>query len=194
MSEPLTRTAHRLAAIGLLLVALGLAARIFVMPLVDHFAGLRAEIATQREHLARFEAYAANKDAAEALAARTRAAMSSGLFLPGATDALRAASLQALITEIAEKRGVRLASARALPVHERDGLRFIGVQVELEADIRQLQALILAFESRRPTLFIQSLQVAPVAGRRPGSDELKVRIGLAGAVHTEAGTETEDKL
>ncbi|WP_088343231.1 MULTISPECIES: type II secretion system protein GspM [Rhodomicrobium] len=185
MSEALKRILHRLAALGLLLAVIGLAVSLFVMPLVHRFDALRSEIATEREQLARFEAFAANKDAAKALTERSAAAIRSGLFLPGETDALRTASLQAVITEVAEKQGVRLTSAHALPVHERDGLRFIGVQAELDADIRQLQALILAFESRRPYLFIQSLQVAPVAGRRQGSDDLKVRFGIVGAVQAE---------
>lgn len=194
MSAPVSRMLHRLAAVALLLAVLGLAVALFVMPLVDRFTVLRADIATQREQLARFEAYAANKDAAEALAARSAAAMRGGMFLPGETDALRTASLQALITEIAEKHGVRLASARALPPHEQDGLRFIGVQAELETDIRQLQAMILAIEARRPALFIQSLQVAPAVGRRQGGEELKVRFGIVGAVQGEAAAEAEAKL
>ena len=108
--------------------------------------------------------------------------MQSGMFLAGETDALRTANLQALITEIAQEHGVRLSSTRALPVHEQDGLRFLGVQAELDADLKQLQAMVLAFESRRPYLFIQSVQIVPSATRRPDIDELRVRFGVVGAV------------
>jgi hypothetical protein len=171
----------RLAAVALLLAVIGVASMLLVMPLVDYFTGLRTEIATERETLGRFEAFAANKAAAEALAKQAEAAMQSGLFLTGETDALRAANLQALINDVAQSHGVRLSSTRALPVQELDGLRLIGVQAEMDADIKQLPALILAFESRRPYVFIQSLHVTPSASRRAGSDELKVRIGIVGA-------------
>lgn len=181
MSESLSRILRRLAAIGLLLAAVGVIAALLVLPLATHFNELRADIARQRDLLARFEAFAANKGAAEDLAGRSQAAMQSGIFLTGETDALRTANLQALITDIAVKHGVRLSSARALPAHERDGLRFIGVQAELDADMRQLQAIMLAFEAQRPYLFIQSLQVAPVSSRRPDSDDLKIRFGIVAA-------------
>ena len=181
MNESLSRIVRRLAAIGLLLAAAGIVAALLVLPLVAHFGELRADIARQRDLLARFEAFAANKGAAEDLAGRSQAAMRSGIFLAGETDALRTANLQALITDIAVKHGVRLSSARALPAHEQGGLRFIGVQAELNADMRQLLAIMLAFEAQRPYLFIQSLQVAPAASRRADSDDLKVRFGIVAA-------------
>ena len=182
MSESMSRLLSRLAALGLLLAVIGAGALLLVVPLVDYFNSLRTEIATQRETLGRFEAFAANKDTAAALAERSEAAMRSGIFLTGETDALRTANLQTLVTEVAQSQGVRLSSTRALPIQEANGLRFIGVQAEFDADLRQLQAMILAVEARRPYLFIQSLQVAPFAGRRPDSEELKVRFGIVGAV------------
>jgi hypothetical protein len=182
MSEAMSRLLSRLAALGLLLAVIGAAGLLLVVPLVDYFNSLRTEIATQRETLGRFEAFAANKDSAQALAERSEAAMRSGIFLTGDTDALRTANLQTLVTEVAQSQGVRLSSTRALPIQEANGLRFIGVQAEFDADLRQLQAMILAVEARRPYLFIQSLQVAPFAGRRPDSEELKVRFGIVGAV------------
>jgi len=181
MSENLSRIVQRLAAIGLLLAAVGLVAALLIVPLATHFGELRADIARQRDLLVRFEAFAANKAAAEDLAGRSQAAMQSGIFLAGETDALRTANLQALITDIAGKYGVRLASARALPAHEQDGLHFIGVQAELNADMRQLQAIMLAFEAQRPYLFIQSLQVVPGTGQRSDGDDLKARFGIIAA-------------
>jgi hypothetical protein len=180
MSERFSPLLHRLAALGLLFFAVGILVMLIGLPLINHFDGLRAEIAAQRELLARFEAFAANKDAARSLAERSEAAMRSGIFLAGDTDPLRAANLQAVITDIAQTQGARLSSARALPVEDRDGLHFIGVQAELETGIQQLQNIILALESHRPYLFVQSLQVAPVAGRRPDTDALKIRFGIVG--------------
>ena len=191
MSESGSRMPGKLAAVGLLLAVIAAAAALLVLPLLDYFGALRAEIAAERETLGRFEAFAANKDAAKALAERAEAAMASGMFLAGETDALRAANLQALITDVAQNSGVRLTSTRALPVQEAGGLRFIGVQAELDADASQLQAMVLAFESRRPYVLIQSVHVTPAGSRLPDGDELKVRFGLAGAVAIPAGGEAK---
>jgi Type II secretion system (T2SS), protein M subtype b len=184
MSERFSPLLHRLAALALLLIAVGAVILLIGLPLINYFNGLRAEIAQQRELLARFEAFAANKDAARSLAERSEAAMRSGIFLAGDTDALRAANLQAVITGIAQTQGARLSSARALPVEDRGGLHFIGVQAELETGIRQLQSMILALESHRPYLFVQSLQAAPIAGRRTDSEALKIRLGIVGVAAT----------
>jgi hypothetical protein len=181
MSERLSRILRRLAAIGLLFAAVGTVVALLALPLASYFGELRADIAGQRDLRARLDAFAANKEAASELAGRSQAAMESGIFLAGKTDALRTANLQALITDIAEKNGVRLSSARGLPSREQDGLRFIGVQAELDADMGQLQAIMLACEAQRPYLFIQSLQVAPLASRQPDSDYLKVRFSVVAA-------------
>jgi hypothetical protein len=182
MSERFSPVLHRLAAVGLLLAAAGAAFMLLVLPLIGQFDGVRAEIDRQRELLGRFEAFAANRDTAETVAEQAKAAMQGGLFLGGETDALRTANLQALVTDVADKNGVRLSSTRALPVQEQDGLRLIGVQAEFEADMKRLQAVIAAIEARRPVLFVQSVQIAPLASRRRDSDELKVRFGIFGAV------------
>jgi len=181
MTGRLPRMLHRLAAVGLLLAVVGIVVAVAVLPLLAHLNDLRTDIAGQRDLLARLQAFAANKGAAENLAERSQRAIQSGMFLSGETDALRTANLQALITDIAEKHGARLASARALPMHEQDGLRFIGVQAELDTDMRQLQAIILAAEAQRPYLFIQSLQVTPASSRRPDSDDLRIRFGVFSA-------------
>jgi hypothetical protein len=182
MTARISPVLHRLAAVALLVAIAGAAFALLALPLIGHFAGLRAEIARQRETLGRFEAFAANREAAEAQAERARAAMNGGMFLPGETDALRTANLQALVTEIAEKNGARLSSTRALPVREQEGLRLIGVQAELDTDMKRLQAILAAVEARRPALFVQSVQIAPSAARRRDSDELRVRFGIASAV------------
>ena len=188
MSERFSPLLHRLAAIGLLFAAVGAGLSLLVLPLIGHDSTLRAEIGRQRELLGRFEAFAANRDVAETVAGQARAVMSGDLFLPDETDALRAANLVAAVTDIAEKNGVRLSSTRALPVRQQDGLQLIGVQAEFETDMKRLQLVIAAVEMHRPALFVQSVQIAPSAGRRRDSDELKVRFGIFGAVPAQGET------
>jgi hypothetical protein len=189
MSRALPRIVHRLAALALLLVALTAVAALIVRPVIGYALTLAADITAQRDLIGRLEAFAAGKEAAQTRADHARAATRAGLFLPGETDALRTANLQAAVTEIAEKAKVRLASTRALPGQEQDGLTLIGVQTEFEADLKQLQAMIAAIEARRPFLFLQSLQIAPAASRRRDSDGLRIRLGVFGAVAPETVAE-----
>lgn len=182
MTERFPRIGHRLAAVGLLLAVIMAATVLFILPLTGYIAGLRADILAERELLGRFESFASDKDKAQSLAEATEAAMRSGIFLPGETDALRTASLQGMVTEIAGRSGVRLASTRGLPSQEEDGLTLIGVQSEFEADMRKLQAILAAIEARRPILFVHSAQISPLASRRRDSDELRVRLAIFAAV------------
>jgi hypothetical protein len=186
MSQASTRMLHRLAAIGLLLATLAIIGAVIVLPLAGRFAALRADIDNQRELIGRFEAFAANKDAADAAAEQARTALRSNLFLGGETDALRTANLQALITSLAEKSGVRLSSTRGLPMQEQAGLRLFGVQAEFEIGMKKLQPMLAAYEAQRPALFLQSVQLSPLQSRRRDSDELKVRLNVFAAVAVEA--------
>jgi hypothetical protein len=184
MSERISPMLSRLAALALLLLVAAILVGGLIAPLAAHVSALREEIGRQRELLARFEIYAANENAAEAEAARSEAAKASGIFLAGETDALRTANLQAQIRGIAETRGVRLASARGEPPQDRDGLRLTSVQAEFDADLRQLQAILIAVEASRPHLFLQSIQVAPAGGYRSQDDTLRVRLRVAAAALT----------
>jgi general secretion pathway protein M len=182
LSETASRYLSRLGAVALLLGVIGAAGALIAVPLANHVGALRGEIASQRELLGRFEAFAASRPEVEAMAQRSQQVIRSGLFLTGETDALRTASLQAQVTAIAGEHGIRMSSARTLPSREMDGLRLIGVQAELNAQLESLQAMILSLESHRPYLFIESLNVAPTVSRRPGDDALRVRLGIFGAV------------
>jgi hypothetical protein len=182
MSASLSRASQRLAAVGLLIAAIAAAFALLVAPLEGRFSSLRADLATQRELVGRLEAFAATRDSADAAAGEAQAALRSPLFLAGDTDALRSANLQALITDLAEKSGVRLSSTRGLPVQIQEGLRMFGIQAEFETGLKQLQAVLAACDAKRPALFIRSVQVSPLASRRRDSDELKVRLGIFAAV------------
>lgn len=168
------------AAVALAVAAMGVVVMLTIVPAVEGYAEIRTKIEEQRLLLGKLRRLAANKEAVERSAREDAATAAAGVFLEGATDALRAASLQALVNGAAERQGVRLRSARTLPPAERDGLRFIAMQAELEASPVTLQALIVEIEEMRPRLFIESLQVAPVDARGRQGDGLNVRIGVAG--------------
>lgn len=182
MTLTLTKPMRQVAAVGLLTLAIALVLGLTVLPISSYLDGLQASIAEQRALLGRYQSFTANKDQLQRMAAESEAALRAGPFLGGETDAMRAASLQAHLTRVAQGQGVRLRSARTVPPTEHDGLRFIGVQVEFDTGLKQLQAIIVAFEAMRPHMFVQSLQIAPHDQHGNGADELKIRIGVMGAV------------
>jgi hypothetical protein len=158
-----SRPVRRLAAVALLLAALALAALLTVVPLTARVAELRNEIETERTLLGRFAAIAAREGETAELDRAGRAALESGAYLKGESEALTAAGLQATLAQLAAANRIRFASTRALPARERDATRLIGVSVQFKAEIEQLRALLFRIESHRPFLFVEGLQARPVS-------------------------------
>ena len=156
-----SRPARQLAAVALLLVALALAAKMTVAPLTARVAQLRDEIETERVLLGRYAAIAAREGERPQLERASRAALDSGAYLTGESEALTAAGLQTALAQLAAANNVRFTSTRALPPREHDATRLIGVSVQFKAEIEQLRALLLRIESHRPFLFVEGLQIRP---------------------------------
>lgn len=187
MNTPRLAKRYRQAtALVLLATALGAIAFFAVVPLVRHHNQLQAEIQDQRILLARLNGFAENKTAAEQLAERNELRLQSGVFLAGSTDAMRAANLQALLTDIAKQKGIRLRSTRAQPAADHQGVRFIGAQAEMSANIKKVQELLLALEAVKPHLFVQTLHITQNVTRRGSqADLLDVRVNVEGPVATD---------
>jgi hypothetical protein len=182
LSQPM----RRLAAVALLVLVLALVAMLTVVPLTARVAELQGEIEEERALLGRFAAVAARKDRMEELERLGRAALDSGAWLKGESEALTAAGLQSLLARLAAAHRVRFHSTRALPPRERDGARLIGVSVQFKAEIGELRGLLFRIESGRPFLFVEALHVRPVSPFSQRDTELNgvldVRLDLYGAV------------
>ena len=99
----------------MLSAAIALVLSLTVLPVASRIGDLGDQIDTERLALGRFEAMAALKDKVADMQRAGRAAGESGAYLKGQTDALRFASLQGFLSELAGANSVRLASTRALP-------------------------------------------------------------------------------
>jgi hypothetical protein len=163
MKTGLSRIARRLAAVGLLALLLGFAALTTVVPLAAHVAELREQIEMERTLSGRLMAVAAHKPKMAEYEQVGRAALESGAYLKGDSEALMAAGLQTSLAQLAAATRVRFNSTRALPPRERDTMRLIGVSLQFRADIEQLRAFLFRIESHRPFLFVEGLQVRPVS-------------------------------
>jgi hypothetical protein len=190
----LSQPVRRLAAVALLLAALGLGAMLTVVPLAARVGELREEIATERALLGRFAAVAARQGETEELERAGRAALESGAYLKGESEALTAAGLQTALAQLAAANRVRFRSTRALPPRERDSTRLIGVGVQFKADVAQLCALLFRIESHRPFLFVEGLQVRPLSPYSQRDSELNgmldVRLEVYGALPGRAEAES----
>ncbi|MBO0766165.1 MAG: hypothetical protein J2P50_16465, partial [Hyphomicrobiaceae bacterium] len=120
-----------------------------------------------------------------------RAALESGAYLKGESEALTAAGLQTMLAQLAATNQVRLTSTRALSPRERDAIRLIGVSVQFKASLEQLRGLLFQIESQRPFLFVEALQARPVSPFSQSSTELNgmldVRLDVVGALRGKNG-------
>lgn len=182
----LPRPLRQIAAVALLLLVIAGVAMTTVMPLTARVAELREEIEAERVVLGRLAAVAARAGETAEHERIGRAALESGAYLKGESQALLAAGLQTTLAQLAAASRVRFASTRALPPRERDATRLIGVSVQFKAEVEQLRAVLFRIESHQPFLFVEGLQVRPVSPFSQSSPELNglldVRLDVFGAL------------
>lgn len=191
MTAQISKPIRQLAAIALLVLALGLVALVTIVPIAAHVAALQEKIEAQRAMLGRFTQVAAKEGEATEQDRISRAALSSGAYLKGESEALTAAGLQTVLAEMAAANRVRFHSTRALPAREHSEMRFIGVRVHFNAEIEQVRALLHRIEANRPFLFVEALQIQPVSPYSQRAPEqtgvLDVRLDAFGAVPGKKG-------
>jgi hypothetical protein len=182
----LSRPVRQLAALALLLFLVGLVALTTVVPLYGHVDQLREQIEAERVLLGRFAAIAAQQDQLGNYDRTGRAALESGAYLKGETEALKAAGLQTALAELAAANKVRFYSTRALGTRDQDDVRLIGVRVQFKGDIEQLRALLHRIEVHRPFLFVEGLQVQALSAFTQRDADLggvlDVRLDVFGAM------------
>lgn len=170
----------------MLLLVPALAALVTVVPLAARVSELREQIETERVLLGRLAAAVSQESRTAEYERIGRAAARSGAYLEGESEALMAAGLQTTLAQLAAAHRIRFSSTRALPAHERDATRLIGVSLQFRAEIEQLRRLLFLIESRRPFLFVEGLQVRPVSPFSQRDTELngvlEVRLDVFGAV------------
>jgi general secretion pathway protein M len=151
---------RRLAAIGLLLVAVLAIVGLVIDPLYQAVTRTRDLVAQQRDAIARFEELNARLPQLQAqhVALEQNVAAESG-FLRGANDALRAAEVQNRIKSIVEKHGAQLTSTQILPGREETGFRRIPAQIVLTGPIEAVAAILYDCEYGEPFLFVDTFQI-----------------------------------
>ena len=78
-----------------------------------------------------------------------------GDFLTGPEDSIIVANLQTQLSSLITARNAELNSARALPPKSRDGLEYLGVGLQIRAEMRSIQEVLHAIETGTPLLFVE---------------------------------------
>lgn len=78
-----------------------------------------------------------------------------GDFLAGPEDAIIVADLQTRLRSLITARNAELSSARALQPKSRDGLEYLGLGLQIRAEMKSIQEVLYAIETGRPLLFVE---------------------------------------
>jgi hypothetical protein len=78
-----------------------------------------------------------------------------GDFLAGPEDAIIVADLQTRLRSLITARNAELSSARALPPKSRDGLEYLGLALQIRAEMKSIQEVLHAIETGTPLLFVE---------------------------------------
>lgn len=168
------------------LVYLGVAA-----PLAARYGELQRLIEDQRQVLGRLQS-TPGASPSDSSPSNTEALLAKeNVFMAGGSIGMTTAELQTRLGRLVEAESLAVKSARALEPRQKDGVAFIGVEMQITASNAQLQKLLLAIESQRPYLFVDAIRIAPLPIQ---SDEdavsaplLEVDVSVVGAVDTPKG-------
>ena len=180
----------RIAALALLLAALGAAYLLAVRPIVAAYHAADEEIVRAQMLLERFQRIGASRGALEShLAALRERAASQTAYLDAASDALAAADLQELIKRLVEGNGGRLLSTVTLPAEADPPFRKIAIQVRMEAGVLEAQQIFHALDAGGLLVFVDNLSLRgprqnPLKAVEPAA-RLDVRFDLYGYLRLE---------
>jgi Type II secretion system (T2SS), protein M subtype b len=100
-----------------------------------------------------------------------------GDFLAGPEDAIIIADLQTRLSALIAARNAELSSARALPPKSRDGLDYLGLGLQIRAEMKDVQDILHAIETGTPLLFVERADLrlderGPAAGRTRNAESV----------------------
>lgn len=169
----------------LLLCLVGAAVHAAVVePLLTLHGRREQGLAERRVLAARFERAAAGiLLLQEAVAALRVKGEQDSPTLPGQTDTVATAGLQASLRDLVARHGGNVESAEALPARPQEGgLRRVGVRIQTGGDIFLLVSILSGIEAASPPLVVDSLQVrselAAGGGRASDATDPSLSISL----------------
>jgi general secretion pathway protein M len=156
VSQPMRRS----LAVALLVAVVAVVGLDVVLPIVEHYGALTADVAENEAALRRFDAAAARLPPLEAQQASLKKALAAqDGYLKATNDSLVAAEMQQLIKTIADRSGAELKSTQILPTREEKGFRRVTARVELVGSTNVLERVWYDMESGVPFLFVDNFDI-----------------------------------
>ena len=170
MTEHLPIWLGGLLALVLLAGVMALPIVFLVMPLLDAYAEVDAGIIDAQDQILRMNSVAMDRAAIEQeMALLNDFPITVPYYLPGETDSLAAAALQARIQQLATNFSIQVRSIQVLPVETGNGFNRIGIRAEVLGSTDGLVRLIYDLETAAPYLFVDALDAQGPAEARNGS-------------------------
>jgi general secretion pathway protein M len=161
---------RRAAALGLVVLALALAALTALLPL--------ARMAAVGEENAAVTDLIAQQERLLQAAARRPAHAARNLLLAGETSGLAGAELQRLVSELARQSRMSLRSANVTPPKREADLTTVGVDVTLNGTTEGLRSFLHSIETGVPILFIEALSIRSVPSYQPVQQAVSLDVVL----------------
>jgi general secretion pathway protein M len=161
---------RRIAALGLVVLALGLAALVAIAPF--------ARMAAVSEEIAASADLVAQQERLMRAAAGRPTQVTRKVFLAGETSGIAGAELQRVISQLARDKGMSLRSAHVTPPKREADLTVVGVDAVLNGRMEALRSLFHAIETGTPILFVETLSIRTVAASQPGQQPASLDITL----------------
>src|SRR5262249_23367716 len=150
---------HSMASRALALGALGLLAAVLwidaVEPIKSRYDDSNQAITDRIRLLAGFTSIIAQGRQAGAEISARDFERQRGDFLAGPEDAIIIADLQTRLSALITAHNAELSSARALPPKSRDGLEYLGLGLQIRAEMKSIQEILHAIETGTPLLFVE---------------------------------------
>jgi general secretion pathway protein M len=166
----LDKSTRRIAAIGLVALALMFAATLAVTPFARS-AAVREEIASardlvaQRQRLLAAAAMRPGQDVRDAL-------------LAGESSGTLGAELQRHMIELARQNALAVRSTQVAPAKREPALTMVGLELSLQGEIAALRSLLHAVEAGMPVLIVDGLAIKTVPSPQAASKPVTLDVSL----------------
>jgi Type II secretion system (T2SS), protein M subtype b len=169
-----------------LLLAVGFALALVLAASAFAFVGAKhAQLLDLRDNAGRLAQIAGMKSGLRSAKNDLAGADSKSLFLEAESLTIGRANLQSRVDAIARSNGLLLSSAGGLPDIEENGLKLIGLRIDLSGGYDAVQKAIVDLETTKPPLMVRELAVRLASGESGDRPlELAAQIKLFGAFRT----------
>ena len=172
LSQPITLDSSRLSAVGILILVLVLGYLVLIYPLMQIKQEYQDEVDNLRFKLQKLQQVAGGRESlTQRLENIRELARQNDAFLPTNTAALASADLQTRIKQVVSEAGGELTSTQVIPERNEENAVRVGVKIRMTGSSEVLRQVLQNFESKKPYLFVENLNIRPIRMPRNPRDK-----------------------